>query len=443
MMLTIRGNGSGRFCDGLSRREFLKIGGLAMGGLSLPQILEAEAQAGIRKNHKSIIMVFLPGGPPHQDMFDLKMDDPKEIRGDFKPIKTNVPGIEICEHMPRMAKMMDKFALIRSLVGARDEHSSTICFSGYSDQEFSQGKQPCMGSVVSKVQGQVDKTVPAFVSLSSKCAHAPWGAPGDPGFLGLAHSPFRPEGELMKDMTLKGVTLDRLADRKRLLEGLDRFRRGVDSLSGVDALNDRAFEMLTSSKLVQALDVTREDPKVRAMYGTGSDKPVDDGAPMIHDQFLAARRLVETGVRCVTLAYGRWDYHGDNFGQCKARLPMLDQALSALVTDIHQRGMDKDVTVVVWGEFGRTPNINKDAGRDHWPRVSCALMAGGGLRTGQVIGSTDRMGGEADTRPIHYKDVMATLYNRLGIDIADTAVTDTTERPNFLLPGHEPIAELV
>lgn len=443
-MLTIRGKSEGKFCDGISRRDFLKIGGFALGGLTLPELLAVEAQAGPRKSsHKAVIMIFLPGGPPHQDMFDLKPDAPAEIRGEFKPMKTKVPGIEICEHMPLIAGMMDKFAVIRSLVGARDEHASNICFSGYTIAESSQNHAPCMGSVLSNLKGPVDKTVPPFVSLCKKTAHQPWGDPGDPGFLGLAHGPLRPEGPMMEDMTLKGITLDRLANRKQLLNSLDNFRRKVDSLKGMDALNQRAFDLLTSSKLVNALDVTKEDPKVRERYGKGRLEPVDDGAPMLNDQFLAARRLVEAGARCVTLGYGRWDYHGANFTQLKSYLPMLDQAVSSLVQDIYDRGMDKDVTVIVWGEFGRTPQVNKDAGRDHWPRVAAGLIAGGGMKLGQVIGSTTKDAGEANERPVHFKEVLVTLYDRLGIDIAHTPVYDSLNRPHYLYEGHEPIKELV
>jgi hypothetical protein len=448
-MLNIEGESShgGRFCDGVSRREFLKIGGLALGGLALPQILHAEERAGVRKNHKAVIMVFLPGGPPHQDMFDLKPDAPSEIRGEFKPIKTNVPGIEVCEHMPQLAKMMDKFALIRSLVGARDEHDSTICNSGYTLFENQRNNAPCLGSVVSKLQGQVDKTVPAFVGLAPKMGHMPWAKPGEPGFLGLQHGPLNPDGPMMADMKLNGITLDRLADRKRMLASFDRFRRDVDQkmdkLEGIDALHRRAFDILTSSKLVTALDVTKENPKIRELYGTGRKEPVDDGGPMLNDQFLMARRLVQAGVRCVTLAYGRWDYHGNNFGQLKSYLPMLDQAICALVRDLHEQGMEKDVSVVIWGEFGRTPQINKEGGRDHWPRVSCALLAGGGMKTGQVIGSTTRFAEEPAERPIDYKDVFVTLYRQLGIDIHNTPVPDMAGRPNFLFDGHDVIPELV
>jgi hypothetical protein len=441
-VLTIRGN-KHPFCDGVSRREFLTIGGLALGGLTLPQLLAAEARAGVGRSHKAVIMVYLPGGPPHQDMFDLKMDAPAEIRGEFKPIKTNVPGIEICEHLPRIAAMMDKFALIRSMTGTRDEHDSHICMSGYSVAETSQNHAPCLGSVLSRLAGPAEKTVPAFIGLQGKAGHMPWANPGDTGFLGLAHAALQPQGDMMSDMTLADVSLDRLSHRRQLLASLDRFRRGVDSLRGMDALSQRAFDILTSSKLVQALDVTKEDPKVRARYGKGRMEPVDDGLPMINDQFLAARRLVEAGARCVTIGYGRWDYHGDNFGQLKSYLPMFDAAVSSLVQDIHDRGLDKDVSVVVWGEFGRTPRINKDAGRDHWPRASFALLAGGGIKTGQIIGSTNRFGEEPDERPIDYKDVFVTLYQNLGIDIVNTPVPDITGRPHYLYAGHEPIRELV
>lgn len=441
-MLTIRGGDTGQFCDGVSRREFLKIGGLALGGMSLMEMMEAEARAGIRGSHKAIIMVYLPGGPAHQDTFDLKRDAPADIRGEFKPIKTNVPGIEICEHMPRLAKMMDKFAIIRSLVGARDEHASNLCFSGYTQAESSQNHAPDMGSVISYLQGPVEKTVPSFVNLAQRTQHPPYNDPG-PGYLGLAHKALNPNGPMMNDMTLNGITLDRLSNRHQLLSSLDRFRKGVDGMQGMDSLHQQAFDLLTSSKLVQALDVTREDPKVRARYGKGLDKPQGDASPMIHDQFLAALRLVEAGARFVTLSYGFWDWHGANFANLKLHLPLLDQAITALVQDIHDRGLNKDVSVVVWGDFGRSPRINKDAGRDHWPRVASCLLAGGGMRMGQVIGSTNRFGEEADDRPVDYKDVFATLYHNMGINISETPVTDMFGRPNYLLAGHEPIPELI
>ena len=439
-MFTIYGNQSGRFCDGFSRRDFLKIGCLSMAGLYLPNHL---AIAKTISATKSVIMIYLPGGPPHLDMFDLKPDAPSDIRGEFRPIKTNVNGIEICEHMPKIASMMDKFTIIRSLNGSKDEHDSHICMSGYSLQEFNQNKAPCMGSVIARIDPQRNTTIPSFIAMQGKAGHMPWADPGDTGFLGLGYQPLKSSGELMQDMVLKDISLNRLAHRKELLRSLDKYKKMSDILSGVNKLSDQSFDLLTSNRVVEALDVTRENPKIRARYGTGRYEPVDDGLPMINDQFLAARRLVEAGVKFVTIGYGRWDYHGANYPQLKNYLPMLDSAVSSLVQDLHDRGLDKDVSVVVWGEFGRTPKINKDGGRDHWPRASFALLAGGGMRHGQVIGSTSRFGEEPDERPIDYKDVFVTLYNQMGIDIINTAVPDMTGRPNYLYSGHEAIKELI
>jgi hypothetical protein len=445
-MLTIFGPKQ-RFCDGISRRNFLKIGALGVGGLSLPQLLHAESLSGIRRSHKAIIMVFLPGGPSHQDIFDLKTDAPSEVRGEFKPIRTAVPGIQICEHLPLLASMMDKTAIIRSMVGALDDHDAFQCLTGRPVRNQPPGGWPSLGSVLSKLQGPINRSIPPFVGLSPKMGEMRWARSGDPGFLGLAHAPFKPSGAGKDDMVLNGVTLDRLADRRQLLASFDRLRRDIDSsgmLEGLDAFNEQAFGMLTSSKLLEALDIEKEDPKVRARYGKGDPKNRDDGAPKMMEHFLTARRLVEAGARCVTLAFSRWDHHGANFDALRQDLPLLDQGLSALVEDLHQRGLDKDVSVVVWGEFGRTPTINKDGGRDHWPRVSCAMLAGGGMKTGQVIGATDRLGGEAVERPVSFSEVFATLYHNLGIDVNKVTVTDLSGRPQFLVDGGaQPIAELV
>jgi len=447
-MLTIYDTKKSRFCDGLSRRNFLRIGGLALGGLSLPQILRAESQSGIRRSHKAVIMVFLPGGPSHQDMFDLKLDAPREVRGEFKPISTSVPGIQICEHLPLLAKQMDKLALIRSMVGAEDRHEAAQCLTGRLARNQPPGGWPCLGSVLSKLDGPVDRTLPPFVGLAPKMGHMEWADNGVPGFLGVGHAPFQPnKGAGKEDMTLNGVTLDRLADRRALLTSFDKFRRDVDAsglMSGLDSFNEQAFGVLTSSRLMDALDVSKEDPRVVQRYGKGDPKNRDDGGPKLMEHFLIARRLVEAGARCVTLAFSRWDHHGDNFGALRQDLPLLDQGLSALIEDLHQRGLDKDVSVVVWGEFGRTPTINKDAGRDHWPRVSCALLAGGGMKTGQAIGATDRLGGEAVERPVQFGEVFATLYHNLGIDVAKATVPDLSGRPQFLVDrGLEPMKELV
>ena len=444
-MLTILGR-SQRFCDGVSRRNFLKIGALGLGGLTLPQILRAEASTGVRLSHKAVIMIYLPGGPSHQDMFDLKMEAPSEIRGEFTPINTNVPGIQICEHLPRIAKLMDKMAIIRSMVGAADRHEAFQCLTGRLPTKAPPGGWPSIGAVLSKLQGAADPSVPPFVGLSPKMGHMEWADSGSAGFLGVAHAPFKPEGAGQSDMVLNGITLDRLADRRALLSSFDRFRRDVDnsgSMAGLDAFNQQAFGVLTSSKMVEAFDLTKEDPKVRERYGKGDPKNRDDGGPKLMEQFLMARRLVEAGARCVTLAFSRWDHHGKNFDALRQDLPLLDQGVSALIEDLYQRGIDKDVSVVVWGEFGRTPKINKEGGRDHWPGVSCALLSGGGMKMGQVIGSTDRLGGEAKDRPVQFGEVFATLYRNLGIDVSKVTLPDLTGRPHYLVDGYQPIPELM
>lgn len=446
-MLTIYG-GRSRFCDGVSRRNFLKIGALGLGGATLPELLRAEAVSGVGRSHKAVIMIFLPGGPSHQDMFDLKMEAPREIRGEFRPVSTNVPGIQICEHLPLLARQADKYTLIRSMVGALDDHNAFQCLTGRVARNQPPGGWPCMGSVLAKLHGAVDDAIPPFVGLAPKMGHVPWSDNGMPGFLGVGHAPFQPnKGGGKEDMTLQGVTLDRLAERRRLLDSFDRFRREIDAsgmMEGMDVFNSQAFGILTSSRLLEALDVEKEDRRVRESYGKGDPKNRDDGGPKLMEHFLIARRLVEAGARCVTLAFSRWDHHGDNFGALRQDLPLLDQGVSALIDDLHLRGMDKDVSVVVWGEFGRTPVINKDGGRDHWPRVSCAMLAGGGMRHGQVIGATDRLGGEAVERPVQFGEVFATLYHRLGIDVNKATVEDLTGRPHFLVEnGLQPMRELV
>ena len=449
-MLTIQGGNEGRFCDGFTRRNFLRIGSLAMGGLALPKFLQADSLSGNSRSRKSVIMIFLAGGPPHQDMWDLKPDAPSEVRGEFKPIATNVDGLQLCELFPRMARIADKLAFIRSIVGASGDHYAYQCLTGRSHKEAKpKGGWPCMGSVVARLAGpSTTYSVPPALGLSPKTQHGPWGDNGQSGFLGAAYTPFAPEGEELKaNMTLKGVSLERLKDRKALLDGFDQFRREADSsgnMEGIDAYHQQAMNILTSSHLAEALDLSKEDPKTVARYGKGSSDFQDDGPWARLDQFLMARRLVEAGARCVTLAFGRWDWHGKGFDRGRQNFPMLDQGVSALVEDLHSRGLDKDVTVVVWGEFVRTPQINKDGGRDHWPQVSCALMAGGGMKTGQVIGATNRLGEHAVERPIRFEEVHATIYKNLGIDPYQTTLTDLAGRPQYILDAeHQPIRELV
>ena len=435
---------SRRYCDGVSRRSLLKIGGLAMGGLALPEILKAEAAAGMAKPHKSVIMVYLSGGLAHQDTFDLKPNAPKEIRGEFSPIATKVPGVQVGELLPHMAGVMDKVAVIRSVVGLRDEHSSWQNLTGYPMDIAQREGKPHFGAVVSKVQGPADDVVPPFVDLFPTMQHRPYNS-GGPGHLGSSFGAAKMAGDDLALFRQTAVGGERFSGRKNLLGQFDQWRREVDatSLEGMDTQYRRAFEVLTSDKVAKALDLDREDPRLRDRYGHGSARHVGDGAPLWNDQLLIARRLVEAGARVVTVAYGFWDTHGNNFGHLKQHLPTFDRGISALIEDIHARGLDKDVTVLVWGEFGRTPKINKDAGRDHWAPVNSALFAGGGMNVGQVIGSTDKNGAYAVASPIHYQDVLATVYHNLGID-PHGYVDDRTARPINILPHTvEPIRALV
>ncbi len=450
-MLNIYGQPSPGYCDGVARRGFLKIGAFAFGGvasLGLPQILRAQSQSHNSAAHKSVIHVFLGGGPPHQDMWEIKTDAPREFRGEFAPISTNVPGIEICEVFSGLALRMDKCAVIRSVVGNDGAHDAHQCLTGYDRRSLSSiGGRPSMGAALAKLRGPVDPSIPAAVALAEKTSHTPWSEPGPAGFLGPAYSAFKPNGEGMSDLTLNGVTLDRLQDRKALLKGLDTLKRSADSsgmLKGVDAFTEAAFGVLTSSKLSEALDLSKEDPALREKYGDGKPyKYQYDGAPTCNEHLLIARRLVEAGVRSVSLSYGRWDSHGQNFDLVRDHGAKLDQGLSALIDDLEQRGMLEHTTVIVWGEFGRTPRVNNNAGRDHWPQVSCCLLIGGGMRTGQAIGSTNRLGEYALDRPVHVQEILCTVYHNLGIDVMNTTISDPTGRPQFLLEKREPMRELV
>lgn len=469
-MLSIPGPSS-RYCDGLSRRSWLKIGGLALGGMALPDILRAEAQSPKPAGIKGVIMVILPGGPSHLDMYDLKPEAPVEIRGEFQPIATQVPGLELCELMPRLANLADKFAVIRSLVGFKNDHNTHWCTTGWESHEampsspiiagFPPGGWPSLGAVLSKQFGTRVPGVPTAVDLVPVDPDARFimrTAPTQPGYLGPAHAGFEVGNVDRRNIRLSGVSLDRLSHRRELLESFDRFRRSVDRgelTDGMDEFNRQAFEVLTSQRLADALDLSQESEATRSRYGLDREYPNEREGKTYLDQFLLARRVVEAGARCVTISFSRWpfgrmlqgdynwDWHKDCFQEARGALPLFDLGLSALIQDLDQRGLLDEIAVVVWGEFGRTPKINKNAGRDHWPNVGSALVAGGGLNCGQVIGSTSRWGEEAKSRPVHFREVFATLYERLGIDVATTQFFDLAGRPQYLVGDYRPLPELL
>jgi hypothetical protein len=414
------------FCDGLSRRGFLRIGAFGA-GLTLAEMLRARTgAASSSRPTKSAIMIYLPGGPSHLDMYDLKPDAPAEFRGEFKPIATNVPGVQICEHFPLQAQMWDKLACIRSIVSV-GEHSDTLVMTGYSDRENRTANHPSFGSVVSKLRSGADLNVPPFVSLRGSTRGT------EPGYLGIAHRPFSPSGQGLRDLQLtQGVSLAQLEDRQTLLKGFDDVRRDIDAsgtMKGLDAFTARAFDMVTSGDVRTALDLKREDDATRQRY-----KGVE--------QFLTARRLIEAGVGCVTLSIGGWDTHGNNFKTLARQLPIVDRGVANLIQDLHERGLAQDVVTVMWGEFGRTPRINKGAGRDHWPQVMSALVAGGGLRMGQAIGTSSARAEYPKDHPYTVPQVLSTLYQAIGIDPAQTFLNGSG-RPMHILDDRQPVRELL
>jgi hypothetical protein len=426
-MLTLWGKRQ-PFCDGVNRRNFLKIGAFGA-GLTLADMMRLRAEATVRGQttpNKAAIMIYLPGGPSHMDMYDLKPEAPMEYRGEFRPIQTNVPGVQICEHFPMQARMWDKLACVRSIVSV-EEHSDSLVSTGYSEQQNRTAHHPSFGSVVSRLRGSENADVPPFVSLRGM------GIGLEPGYLGVAHRAFTPSGPGFENLRLAGgVTQSQVDERRNLLNEFDNLRRDIDStgtMAGLDAFQQRAFDMVASGTVRRALDLTREDPRVRDRYRG-------------LDSFLQARRLVEAGVGCVTLAIGGWDTHDRNFITLRQQLPVVDRGVANLVSDLVDRGMDQDVSVIMWGEFGRTPRINGGAGRDHWAPVMSAMVAGGGMRMGQAIGSSSARGETPRDRRCTASQVLATLYHAMGIDPSRT-FTDGSGRPRYILDDRELVSELL
>ncbi len=426
-MLSIHGRGT-KLCDGITRREMLRVGGLAFGGLTLADVLRSRAIAGSDAGRpKSVIMIWLRGAMSHIDSLDMKPNAPAEIRGEFQPIATNLPGVQICEYLPKVAQMLDKLAIVRGIKSIDlGDHTPHFILTGFGER----GKRPVLGSVVSH-QRPHSGGMPPYVSLMYK-------PPGlydneGPTYLGPAHRPFVPKADGLANLSLaKGISLERLRDRRQILREFDTLSRDVDATSGlsvIDTYTQRALEMITSPQVREAFDVSRELPETHARYGKYCEN------------FLMARRLVEAGVSVVTLKVGDWDTHEKNFSEMREQLPQLDLGFQALVTDLHERGLDKDVAVVLWGEFGRAPRISRGDGRDHWPEASAAVIAGGGFRMGQVIGETDSHGGQSLGQPYTPSNVLANLYRHLGIDPAIT-ILDHNRRPMHILDDRSLVQEL-
>jgi hypothetical protein len=440
-MLEVNG-ASYRCCDGVSRRSFLRVGFLGLAGLTLADRLRLKAGAagqGKTGRDTAVILLWLGGGPSHIDMYDLKPDAPVEFRGEFKQIATNVPGIGIGEHLPLEARLMDKMAIVRSVTHTNAGHGMGThwMLTGYVPTiEINDNLNPSCGSVVSKMRGANAPRMPAYVCLPSPPPSA------NAAYLGVAYNPFTPgsdpnsPGFQVRDLRLTPrVDLDRFRNRRELLQGIDTLRRDVDiqgTALGLDQFYRDAFEIVTSPECRNAFDIHRENPRLRDRYGRHS----------WGQSALLARRLVEAGATYVTVNMGGWDTHNNNFQNLKTHnLPLYDRALAALIEDLYDRGLDKKVLVMTYGEFGRTPRINAQAGRDHWPGAMSVLFAGGGLRMGQVIGSTDRRAEYPKTQAVGPQDVLATMYRVLDIDYRH-AFHDAAKRPIPILNEGKPIEEL-
>jgi hypothetical protein len=441
-MLEVRGPAYG-CCDGLSRRSFLRIGFLGLAGLTLVDHLRLRAQAqaaGRTRSDTAVILLWLGGGPSHLDMYDLKPSAPSEFRGEFRPVPTNLPGIQISEHLPRQSRLMDKMSVVRSVTHTNAGHGMGThwMMTGYVPTiEINDNLNPSAGSVAARMRGANAPRMPAYVCLPNPPPSA------NAAYLGVASNPFAPgddpnnPGFGVRDLRLvPQVDPGRFRNRRDLLRGLDTLRRDVDTqgvAEGYDRFYRDAFEIVTGERCRTAFDIHREDPRLRDRYGRDS----------WGQSTLLARRLVEAGVTFVTVNMGGWDTHNNNFQSLRtSNLPRYDRALAALLEDIYDRGLDRRVLVVTYGEFGRTPRINSTAGRDHWPGAMSVVFAGGGLRMGQMIGATDVRAEYPTARAVGPQDVLATMYHVLGIDYRHE-FHDAAQRPIPILNEGRPIPELV
>ena len=427
----------------LGRRAFLKVGSLGLGSMTLAEQLCRRAGAGETSSEPTaVIQISMGGGPSHLDMYDLKPNAPREVRGEFEPIATSLPGFQISEHLPHQAKIMDKVAIVRSVHHGNASHlpASHWMMTGHNPTAATTSNvNPSIGAVVSRLRGSNHPIMPGYVSIPRRQAL------GGSAFLGPADNPFTTESDPAKSdfqvlnlKTPEGITLDRLGDRRELQKSFDRLRADIDlhhEFEGINRFTRQAMEMVTSPRAMNAFDLSQEDPRLRESYGPFS---VGQGC-------LLARRLVEAGVTFVTvLSGGDWDTHANNFSILKQNcLPRVDQAIAALVTDLYARGLDRRVMVIAYGEFGRTPQINKDGGRDHWPGASSVLFSGGGLKVGQVIGETDPLGAFPVTQRYSPGDILSTVYRFLNIDPQHQFQNSIQARPVPVLPEGHPIRELL
>ncbi len=442
-MLNVLGTAR-RMCDGISRRDMLRVGSLAIGGLSLPELLRVRSEAraaGRSTKDTAVILIWQAGGPSHIDMYDLKPQAPSEYRGEFKPIESNVPGTMISEHLPLQSRIMDKLSIVRSGTHTNPGHGmgSQWMLTGWQPTvEVNDNIYPACGAVVSRLKGANQSGVPAYCTLPRQTPFS------KAAYLGASYNPFSPDSDPSADnFEVRNLKLPsrvdegRMVRRRELLADVDKIRRDIDTqgtIAGLDKFYVDAIEMVTSNKALAAFDIAKEDAKLRDEYGRND----------LGQSCLLARRLVEAGVSYVTIqAGGGWDTHANNFSELKNKLlPKYDRAVMALVNDLQQRGLAERVLVMAMGEFGRTPKINPGSGRDHWPGAMSVLYAGGGLKMGQVIGSTDARAEYPNSRPCSPGDLLATMYHVLGVD-HHHVFYDQAQRPMPVLPQGAPISELI
>jgi uncharacterized protein (DUF1501 family) len=450
-MFRIDAGRTGNYCDGLSRRSFLQLGVAGMASLGLADVLRARETSGAARKDTAAILLWLDGGPSHMDLYDLKPEAPAEYRGFWKPIRTNVPGMDISELFPRQAKVADKFSLVRSLHHDTGDHftGGHAMLTGRTGRVSGaklEGEYPSIGSIVARVRGPNQPGMPPYVAVpyaasiglrpgyfGANYLGVPYNAfetGGDPSQPGFQVNNLRPAG---------GLTMDALEDRRRLLGHFDQIRRDVDREGTFDAM-DRfqrdAYELVTGPAARRAFDIAREDPRLRDRYGSNQWGQCT----------LLARRLVEAGATFVTVHMGGWDHHWDLKPGMEGYLPMVDAAVASLFEDLAARGLWETTLVILCGEFSRTPRMNDGSGRgkpgrDHWGNSMFCLLGGGGVQGGRVIGSTDSLGQAPKDRPLTPADLHATIYHLLGIDPA-TQFLDRSGRPVAAADTTQPIAEL-
>jgi hypothetical protein len=435
-MFTLLSSRQGTTCDGSTRRDFLKVGALGMGGLMLPDLLRARAsakQAGQPTRNTSVVWLWLGGGPTHVETFDPKMSAPVEFRSTVGAVQSNVPGIELGGVFPQMARVADKMAFVRSFAHRNSGHGGGThwVMTGYDYPPADNGSAPIkpgIGAILARHRGPNNRStgLPNYVRMG--------GTYGDgPAWLGSSCSAFDVAGNARNNMNLR-ISLDQLQERRDLLHEFDNLDRNIDRtglVSGLDSFEAQAFDLL-QSQAREVFDVNREDVRVRDMYGRTN----------IGQQLLLARRLCEAGIGFVTIHYGGWDMHGQVEMGMRQLAPAMDRAVAAFVQDTTSRGLDQDILLVITGEFGRTPRINGSAGRDHWAPLSTLALAGGGLRMGQVVGDSNSRAEVPRTTPITPQDLMATVFHVLGMP-QDLTYNDPTGRPTPMVNGGRPIAELV